>query len=241
MNRSLAALGTVLVSGGLMLACSNNDKKEESSGSSASSSAASTAAAAASGIDIDKIDAIKDQFPSGYTTQVQPRATVSQQELDQMKGIFDQATFQPKECADKMMGSMPKVTGTSMKGVTGAKPTDPANPTAKTMIVTAAIETANAIPEDTSNGQCDKFTVSIAGMAEGTGEKIEAPAIEGVKTTGTSTTLKISAPGMEQTMQQTTYSAQLDDHHAVTVSSMGEVDNNDLTDVFVKAVNAVKG
>ncbi|MBA0048867.1 DUF5642 family protein [Mycobacterium sp. NPDC050853] len=239
MNRSLAAIGTVVLTGGLLLACSNNDKKDESAGSSASS--ATSTAAAASGIDIAKIDTIKDQFPAGYTATVQPKTTVTQQMLDQMKGVFEQATFTPQACADKMLGAMPKVTGTSMQGVTGTKGGDPANPMSKNMIIAAAIETVNAIPEDTSGGECDKFTLSLAGMAEGTGEKIEAPAIDGVKTTGTATSIKVSAPGMEQSMEQTTYSAQLDDHHAVTVSGMGDIDRNDLSDVFVKAVNAVKG
>lgn len=239
MNRSLTVFGTVVLTGGVLLACSNDDKKDASSDSSASSSATSTAAA--SSIDIAKIDSIKDQFPAGYTVELQPKTTVSQEMLDQMKGVFEQATFEPKECADKMLGAMPKVTGTTMQGVTGTKDGEAQTPMSRTMIIAAAIETINPIPEDTSNGQCDKFTLSLAGMAEGTGEKIDAPAVDGVKTTGTATSIKVSAPGMEQSMEQTTYSAQLDDHHAVTVSGMGEVDRNDLSDVFVKSINAIKG
>ncbi|CPV85043.1 DUF5642 family protein [Mycobacteroides abscessus] len=238
MNRSLTVFGTVVLTGGMLLACSNNDKKDESAGTSASSSAA-TSAAAASTFDIAKIDAIKDQFPAGYTVEVQPKTTVTQQMLDQMKGIFDKATFTPQECADKMLGAFPQVTGTTMQGVTGAK--DGADPMSKTMIIAAAMETVNPIPADTTGGACDKFTLSIAGMAEGTGEKTDAPAIDGVQTTGTSTSIKISAPGMEKEMAQVAYSAQLDDHHAISVSGMGDVDRNDLSDVFVKAVNAVKG
>jgi outer membrane murein-binding lipoprotein Lpp len=223
MNRSLTVFGTVVLAGGLMLGCSSNDKKDESAGSSASSSA-TTSTAAASSFDIAKIDAIKDQFPAGYTVEVQPKTTVTQAMLDQMKGIFDKATFTPQECADKMLGAFPQVTGTSMQGVTGAKGNG--DPMSKTMIIAAAMETVSPIP---------------AGMAEGTGEKIDAPAIDGVKTTGTSTNIKISAPGMEKEMVQIAYSAQLDDHHAVSVSGMGDVDRNELSDVFVKAVNAVKG
>lgn len=237
MNRSLTVFGTVVLAGGLMLGCSSNDKKDESAGSSASSSATSTAAA--SSFDIAKIDAIKDQFPAGYTVEVQPKTTVTQAMLDQMKGIFDKATFTPQECADKMLGAFPQVTGTSMQVVTGAKGNG--DPMSKTMIIAAAMETVSPIPADTTNGACDKFSLSIAGMAEGTGEKIDAPAIDGVKTTGTSTNIKISAPGMEKEMVQIAYSAQLDDHHAVSVSGMGDVDRNELSDVFVKAVNAVKG
>ncbi|MGH3724181.1 MAG: DUF5642 family protein [Mycobacterium sp.] len=239
MNRSLTVFGTVVLTGGMLLACSNSDKKDESAGSSASSATSTTAAA--SSFDIAKIETIKDQFPAGYTVEVQPKTTVTQQMLDQMKGVFEQATFTPKDCADKMLGAMPKVTGTTMQGITGTKAGEAGNPMSKTMIVAAAIETINPIPEDTSNGQCDKFSLSLAGMAEGTGEKIDAPAVDGVKTTGTATSIKVSAPGMEQTMEQTTYSAQLDDHHAVTVSGMGDVDRNNLSDIFVKAVNAIKG
>ncbi|TDZ92065.1 MULTISPECIES: DUF5642 family protein [Mycobacteriaceae] len=238
MKRSLTVFGTAVLAGGLMLACSSNDKKDESASSSASSSA-TTSAVAASSFDIAKIDAIKDQFPAGYTVEVQPKTTVTQEMLDQMKGIFDKATFTPQECADKMLGAFPQVTGTSMQGVTGAKGNG--DPMSKTMIIAAAMQTVSAIPEDTTGGACDKFSLSIAGMAEGTGEKIDAPAIDGVKTTGTSTNIKISAPGMEKEMVQIAYSAQLDDHHAVSVSGMGDVDRNELSDVFVKAVNAVKG
>ncbi|MBB4855762.1 hypothetical protein HNP40_003171 [Mycobacteroides chelonae] len=237
MNRSLTVFGTVVVTGGLLLACSNNDTKDESASTSASS--ATSSAAPASSIDIAKIDTIKDQFPAGYTVEVQPKTTVTQEMLDQMKGIFDKATFTPQECADKMLGAFPQVTGTSMQGITGAK--GGADPMSKTMIIAAAMETVNPIPADTTGGACDKFTISIAGMAEGTGEKIDAPAIDGVTTSGTSTSIKISAPGMEKEMAQVAYSAQLDDHHAVSVSGMGEVDRNELSDVFVKAVNAVKG
>lgn len=239
MNRPLAVLGTVVVAGGMLIGCSHDDGNKSEGGDHASGGQAAKTSAA---IDIAKIDTIKDQFPAGYDVESQPKTTVTQEMLDAMKGVFDSATFEPKECADQLLGAIPQVAGSTMQSVTGTKKGgETSDPLSRTSISAAAVETTQPIPEDKTGGKCDKFDLSISGQAEGHGEKIDAPAIEGVKTEGSSTSIKISMGSMQTTMDQVSYSAKIDDHHAVSVSGTGDVDRNDLADIFVKAVNAVRG
>jgi hypothetical protein len=85
---------------------------------------------------------------------------------------------------------------------------------------------------------CDHVTFSASGV-KGTADRVPAPAIEGVTTVGTKNHIEITFGGNPDVTDAVIYYAQLSDQIAVIAA--GTTDSQLLKDLFVKAVNAVRG
>ncbi|AEF36554.1 conserved hypothetical protein [Mycolicibacter sinensis] len=226
------ALMTVLGVAAILAGC---DRSVESApaGSAAPRPAAAQSTQDAAAYDISRVDAVKDDFPEGFTAQAHPAKTLGQQDIAGSGVVaFTDAQFDPPQCRSVVIPPYVDPTvGTEAAGVIGQG--DQGN-----MYVVAMRSPKPVATADDPVG-CDRISLSGSPQATGTVERIPAPAIPGVSTTG----VKLTVADPEEDPDYL-YTAALNDRTSIVV--MGSADQQLdpqrlMSDLLVKAVAAVRG
>lgn len=183
--------------------------------------------------DISRVDAIKDDFPAGFTVQAHPAKTLGEQDIGgSAVAAFTDATVEPPQCRSVVIPPYvdPKA-GTEAAGVIGQG--DQGN------MYVVALRSPNPIAAGDDPAGCNRISLSGSPEATGTVERIPAPAIAGATTTG----VKLSVADPEEDPDYL-YTAALDDRTSIVVmgSAGDQLDPQRLmSDLLVKAVDAVRG
>lgn len=192
-----------------------------------------TGPAASSPYDIARVDNVKGDFPPGFKAQPHPTKTLTQQDIDHSDVVaFTKAAVDPPQCrsviippyAEPTVGT--QAAGTKAEGDQGS-------------IDVVALRKDQPTPSGALPAGCDKVTMSGAPQASGTAERIPAPTITGVTTTG----VKLSF-GDEDEDPDYIFTAALDNQTSVAVMGSTAEDLNPqqmLSDLVVKATAAVRG
>ncbi|ORA36171.1 hypothetical protein BST20_15700 [Mycobacterium branderi] len=219
-----------------MSACGQSAERPPAAASSASSQPPSAtnvpAAAAPAAYDIGRVDNVKDDFPAGFAPQAEPPKALAQHDIDS-SGItaFTKAQIDPPQC--RAMVIPPNVepsVGAQAAGVRGEG--DQGN------IYVVALRLPQPVPAGQAAAGCDRVTLSGDPQATGTAERIPAPHIDGLNTTG----VKLSADASDD--PDYIYTAALDDQTSVVVMGSTDTQLNPqqlLSDLLVKATSAVRG
>lgn len=128
--------------------------------------------------DISRVDAIKDDFPAGFTAQAHPAKTLGEQDIaGSAVAAFTDAQVDPPQCRSVVIPPYvdPKA-GTEAAGVIGQG--DQGN------MYVVALRSPNPIAAGDDPAGCDRISLSGSPEATGTVERIPAPAIAGATTTG---------------------------------------------------------
>ncbi|BCO36882.1 hypothetical protein BMW24_011145 [Mycobacterium heckeshornense] len=191
--------------------------------------AASPAGAA---YDISRVDRVKDDLPPGFAGEAEPSKTLTQQDIAS-SGItaFTGAQVDPPQCRAVLVPPHvePSV-GTQAAGVRGQG--DQGN------IYIVAMRLPQPVRASQPPAGCDRVSVSGSPKASGTAERIAAPSIAGVTTTGA----KLSVDAAED--PDYVFTAALDDQTSVVVMGSTDAQLNPqglLSDLLVKATSAVRG
>lgn len=226
------ALMTVLGVAAIFAGC---DRSVESApaGSAAPRPAAAPAAQDAAAYDISRVDAVKDDFPAGFAVQAHPAKTLGEQDIaGSAVAAFTDATVEPPQCRSVVIPPYvdPKA-GTEAAGVIGQG--DQGN------MYVVALRSPNPIAAGDDPAGCDRISLSGSPEATGTVDRIPAPAIAGVTTTG----VKLSVADPEEDPDYL-YTAALNDRTSIVV--MGSADRQLdpqrlMSDLLVKAAAAVRG
>lgn len=225
-GRMVARMIVVLGAGAALAGCDDS-----AAGSGVPQSAA--AAPTATPYDISKIEAVKDDFPAGFTAEAHPVKTLEQGDIaGSGAAAFIDAGVDPPQCRSVVIPTYtdPKA-GAQAAGVIGQG--DQGN-----MYVIALRSPDPVAAEDVPAG-CDRVTLSGSPEATGSVERIPAPDIAGVTTTG----VKLIAEGSDDEPDYL-YTAALDDRTSIVV--MGSADQQLapqqlMSDLLVNAVAAVRG
>ncbi len=183
--------------------------------------------------DISRVDAVKDDFPAGFTAQAHPAKTLGEQDIaGSAVAAFTDAQVEPPQCRSVVIPPYvdPKA-GTEAAGVIGQG--DQGN------VYVVALRSPNPIAAGHGPAGCDRISLSGSPEATGTVERIPAPAIAGATTTGVR--LSVADP---QEDPDYLYTAALDDRTSIVVmgSADAQLDPQRLmSDLLVKAVAAVRG
>lgn len=185
------------------------------------------------GYQIGRVDRVTDDFPAGFAVDAHPAKTLDQQDIDG-SGItaFTGAAVDPPQCRSAVIPPYADpVVGTAAAGVHAEG--DRGN------IYVVALRSPAARPADQSPSGCDRVALSGSSEATGTAERIAAPEIGGVTTTG----VKMNV-GDPQGEPDYVYTAALDDRTSIVVmgSADAQLDPQRLmSDLLVKATAAVSG
>lgn len=221
----LAALGA-----GVTLAGCGQSAEVPSAGSAATPQ---PAASAAPQYDISRVDAVKDDFPAGFTAQAHPAKTLGEQDIaGSGVAAFTDAQVDPPQCRSVVIPPYvdPKL-GTDAAGVIAQG--DQGN------MYVVALKAPAPVAAGENPAGCDRVALSGSPQATGTVERIPAPDIAGATTTGAR--LTVADP---QEDPDYLYTAALDDRTSIVV--MGSADTaldpqRLMADLLVKAVSAVRG
>ncbi|WP_235653626.1 DUF5642 family protein [Mycolicibacter icosiumassiliensis] len=183
--------------------------------------------------DISRVDAVSGDFPQGFAPQAHPAKTLGQADIDgSAVAAFTSAQVDPPQCRSVVIPPYADPTvGTEAAGVIGQG--DQGN------MYVVALRSPNPVATVPDPAGCDRISLSGSSEATGTVERIPAPAIDGVTTTG----VKLSVSDPEEDPDYL-YTAALDDRTSVVV--MGSADEQLdpqrlMSDLLVKAVSAVRG
>lgn len=183
--------------------------------------------------DISRVDAVTDDFPQGFTAEAHPAKTLGQSDIDgSAVAAFTDAQVDPPQCRSVVIPPYADPTvGTEAAGVIGQG--DRGN------MYVVALRSPNAVAAAADPEGCDRISLSGSPEATGTVERIPAPAISGVTTTGVK--LSVADPAEDPDYL---YTAALDERTSVVV--MGSADaqldpQRVMSDLLVKAVSAVRG
>lgn len=226
----LAALGV-----GATLAGCGSSAEVTPAGSAAPSSPAAEQAqpVAQPSYDIARVGAVVDDFPADFTAQAHPAKTLGQSDIDgSAVAAFTNAVVDPPQCRSVVIPPYvdPKV-GTEAAGVIGQG--DQGN------MYVVALRSPEPIAPAPDPAGCDRVSLSGSPEASGSVERVAAPAIAGVTTTG----VKLSVADPEADPDYL-YTAALDDRTSVVVmgSAAEELDPQRLmSDLLVKSVSAIQG
>lgn len=183
--------------------------------------------------DISRIGAVVDDFPQDFTAQAHPAKTLGQSDIDgSAVAAFTNAVVDPPQCRSVVIPPYvdPKV-GTEAAGVIGQG--DQGN------MYVVALRSPEPIAPAPDPAGCDRISLSGSPEASGSVERVAAPAIAGVTTTG----VKLSVADPEADPDYL-YTAALDDRTSVVVmgSAAEELDPQRLmSDLLVKSVSAIQG
>jgi hypothetical protein len=238
-SRRIAFLLLAFGVGVTLAACGNAEQSQSTPSSSAqqqspsSPSAAAANAATPSGADdLSRVDNVKGDFPPGFTTDAHPAKTLDQHDIDS-SGItaFTKAQVDPPQCRSLIVPphAEPSV-GAEAAGVSGE------GEQGKIYVV------ALRLPQPASGSQlpagCDRVSLSGSPEVAGTAERIPAPKIDGVTTTG----VKLSPTDAED--PDYIFTAALDNQTSVVVMGSADAQLNPeqlLSDLLGKATSAVRG
>ncbi|WP_231384331.1 DUF5642 family protein [Mycobacterium sp. UM_WGJ] len=183
--------------------------------------------------DISRVGAVADDFPQDFTAQAHPAKTLEQSDIDgSAVAAFTNAVVDPPQCRSVVIPPYvdPKV-GTEAAGVIGQG--DQGN------MYVVALRSPEPIAPAPDPAGCDRVSLSGSPEASGSVERVAAPAIAGVTTTG----VKLSVADPEADPDYL-YTAALDDRTSVVVmgSAAEELDPQRLmSDLLVKSVSAIQG
>ena len=234
-TRRISCALTALGIGVALTACGQSEHGPAASppAQQQSPSSSGAAPAAASPYDITRVDNVKDDFPPGFKAEPHPTKTLDQQDIDHSGVVaFTKATFDPPQCRSLIIPSYAEPTvgthaaGTKADGDQGH-------------IDVVAIRKDQPVPADALPAGCNKVRMSGAPQASGTAERIPAPTIAGVTTTG----VELS-PADDDDDPDYIYTAALDSHVSVVVIGSTAEDlkpQQVLSDLLVKATDAVRG
>lgn len=220
----LALLVAATVGAGLA-GCSSGDK---SSSQSASSSTSTTEAPG--GFDISRIDQLASQFPPDAEATPIPPTKLTQEEADTLAGMRKEFQYDPPQCGTLLSKSTHLGEGSQIQGISVRKPEQ---------LVILAVESPAAVADPPTVAGCDRVSFTVPDEVKGTAERIPAPPIAGIKTTGTKTHMEVKTPEGPKTVDETTFRAELSDRVEVAVG--GKADPARLQDLLNKAVVALRG
>ncbi|WP_169714687.1 DUF5642 family protein [Mycobacterium celatum] len=228
----LVALGATLA----ISACSHSAEQSPPGTSSSQSQPPSAtnapAAAAPAAYDIGRVDNVKNDFPVGFAPTAEPPKTLAQHDIES-SGItaFTGAQIDPPQCRSMVIPpNVEPSVGAQAAGVRGEG--DQGN------IYVVALRLPQPVPAGQAPAGCDRVTLSGDPQAAGTAERIPAPHIDGVTTTG----VKLSADASDD--PDYLYTAALDNQTSVVVMGSTDTQLNPqqlLSDLLVKATSAVRG
>jgi hypothetical protein len=223
--RQIASLLVAVGVGGTVAGCGHAAEQKPT----ASPPAASSNAPA---YDISRVDNVKNDFPPGFTVEAHPSKALGQHDIDSSDtDPFSGAKVDPPQCRPAIIPRNANLSvGTQAAGVSGHGD--------RGEIDVAALR----LPQPVAAGQppagCDRVTISGSPEVSGTAERVPAPNIDGVTTTG----VKVSATGEEDA--EYLFTAALNDQTTVIVTGSTDAELNPqqlMSDLLVKAVSAVRG
>lgn len=204
--------------------CGSDNK---SATSSASSSATSEAPG---GFDISRIDQVGLQLPPEAEATPIAHTTLNEEEATTLAGMRKDFSYDPPRCGALLSKSTHLVAGSQIQGVTVRKPDK---------ITILVVESPAAVADPPDIAGCDRVAFTVPDEVKGTAERIPAPTIAGVKTTGTKTHMNLTTPEGPKTVDETTFRAELSGRAEIAVGGKG--DPARLIDLLNKAVVAVRG
>lgn len=236
-GRRSALILTALVVGVGLVACAHAGGQkpagsaELQSGSAGHRSAASPPARVA--YDISAVDKVKDDFPSGFTVTAGRSKTLSQDDVERSGiQVLTQARLEPPQCLPAIIPPYADlVAGTKAAGVTATGDGGGVHVTA------LRLPRPVPVPAGQRIAGCERITISAPSVS-GVAERVPAPLIAGVSTSG----VRLTERGQEDSNY--IFAAALDEQTTVVVR--GSVDaalgpQELMSDLLVKATTAVRG
>ena len=189
--------------------------------------------------DISKVANVKSSFGPDYNvTDISERAI--DPKLLSARKLPDGLTFDPADCAKMAVGpEMPPDLQGNMAAVSAEGKGN--------RFVVIAVETSKALPFNDPGKDCTKVGFSGAQVRGGI-EVIDAPQIDGTRTTGVHRVLQAVVAGAARTGELYDYSAQFGDYQVIVIANplvipgqpVAAVDIQRARDLLVKAVAAVR-
>jgi hypothetical protein len=189
--------------------------------------------------DIGKVADVKSSFGPEYkVTDISERAI--DPKLLSARKLPDGLTFDPANCAKVAVGpDMPPDLQGNMAAVSAEGNGN--------RFVVIAIETSKALPFNDPGKDCAKVAFVGAGVRGGI-EVIDAPHIDGARTTGVHRVLQALVAGGARTGELYDYSAQFGDYQVIVIANplvvpdqpVAKIDTQRARDLLVKAVAAVR-
>jgi len=189
--------------------------------------------------DIGKVADVKSSFgPEYQVTDISERAI--DPKLLSARKLPDGLTFDPANCAKVAAGpDMPPDLQGNMAAVSAEGNGN--------RFVVIAVETSKALPFNDPGTDCAKVAFTGAGVRGGI-EVIDAPHIDGTRTTGIHRVLQAVVAGGTHTGELYDYSAQFGDYQVIVIANplvvpdqpVAKVDTQRARDLLVKAVTAVR-
>jgi hypothetical protein len=226
---SLLALGV----GVTLVACSHSEQSKPTGSASAQPQPPpSSGAPAPAAYDLSRVDNISNDFPPGFTTDPHPAKTLDQHDIDS-SGIvaFTKAQVDPPQCRSLIIPpSAEPSAGSEAAGVRGEGD--------QGKIYVVALRLPQPVPVSQPPAGCDRVSLSGSPEAAGTAERIPAPKIDGLTTTG----VKLSPT--EAADPDYIFTAALNDQTSVVVMGSTDAQLNPqqlLSNLLSKATSAVRG
>jgi Domain of unknown function (DUF5642) len=189
--------------------------------------------------DIGKVADVKASFgPEYQVTDISERAI--DPKLLSTRKLPDGLTFDPANCAKVAAGpDMPPDLQGNMAAVSAEGNGN--------RFVAIAVETSKALAFNDPGKDCTKVAFAGAGVRGGI-EVIDAPHIDGTRTTGIHRVLQAVVAGGTHTGELYDYSAQFGDYQVIVIANplvvpdqpVAKVDTQRARDLLVKAVTAVR-
>jgi hypothetical protein len=172
------------------------------------SSSTSTTAEAPGGFDISRIDQLASQFtPDSDVTPI-PHTKLDQEEADTLAGMRKEFKYDPPQCGALLSKSTHLGDGSQIQGISARKPDQ---------VVILAVESPAAVADPPTIAGCDHVSFTVPGEVKGTAQRIPAPPIAGVKTTGTKTHMDLTTPEGPKTVDETMFRAELSGRFEIAV------------------------
>jgi Domain of unknown function (DUF5642) len=189
--------------------------------------------------DISKVAGVKSSFGPEYkVTEISERAI--DPKLLSARKLPDGLAFDPANCAKVAVGpQMPPDLQGNMAAVSAEGNGN--------RFVVIAVETSKALPFNDPGKDCTKVAFTGAGVRGGI-EAIDAPHIDGTRTTGIHRVLQAVVAGGTHTGELYDYSAQFGDYEVIVIANplvvpdqpVAKVDTQRARDLLVNAVTGVR-
>lgn len=191
-------------------------------------------------VDIRKVADVRSSFGPEYkVTEIGERGI--DPKLLSARKLPEGLTFDPANCAKVAAGpDMPPDLQGNMAAVSAEGNGN--------RFVVIAVETSTALPFNEPGKDCSKVAFTGAQVRGGI-EVIDAPRIDGARTTGVHRVLQAVVAGGARTGELYDYSAQFGDYQVIVIANplvipgqvLAPVDTGRARDLLVKAVTAVRG
>ena len=183
--------------------------------------------------DISRVNNVKNDVPAAFKTAPGPTTTLTQDDIDNARVIpFTKAVYDPPQCRAFVIPPY-------VEPVVGAQAAILSAEGDRGEIFVVALRLPHPVAVNPPPAGCDHVTMSGSDESTGTAERVPAPQIAGVTTTG----LKLK-PATDTSPGGYVFTAALGDQTSVAV--MGGADDalhpqQLLSDLLVKATAAVRG